>query len=217
MDTRSNKVSHPMRSDTEADAIVPDTLIVWTESTGTDMALSFQEAEGCAAIWDFVSHVQQNLMAMAGPDDALSDDAMDNFANPLSLPRPELSNLDDIASLMRTVIATPQGRDSLSKLVISDDYIRKLVPIVTMAEDLESLDDLHHLCNIMKMLVLLNDTQIIEHVVTDDVVMGVVGALECKWWTRRLGRQPLTLSCRRSRLPNPQGQSPPLFERSIKV
>ncbi|KAL8996008.1 MAG: hypothetical protein Q9169_004389 [Polycauliona sp. 2 TL-2023] len=155
-----------------------DTLIVWTESTGTDMALSFQEAEGCAAIWEFVSHVQQNLMAMAGPDDALSDDAMENFSNPLALPRPELSNLDDIASLMRTVIATPQGRDSLSKLIISEDYIRKLVPIVTMAEDLESLDDLHHLCNIMKMLVLLNDTQIIEHVVTDDVVMGVVGALE---------------------------------------
>ncbi len=28
-----------------------DTLIVWTESNGIDMALSFQEAEGCAAIW----------------------------------------------------------------------------------------------------------------------------------------------------------------------
>lgn len=28
-----------------------DTLIVWTESNGTDMALSFQEADGCAGIW----------------------------------------------------------------------------------------------------------------------------------------------------------------------
>ncbi len=28
-----------------------DTLIVWTDSNGTDMALSFQEADGCAAIW----------------------------------------------------------------------------------------------------------------------------------------------------------------------
>ena len=28
-----------------------DTLIVWTESNGTDMALSFQEADGCSAIW----------------------------------------------------------------------------------------------------------------------------------------------------------------------
>ena len=145
------------------------------------MALSFQEAEGCAAIWSFVSQVQQHLGAMSGPDDALSDDAMENFNNnPLALPRPELSNLDEVASLMRTVISTPQGRDSLAKLIITEDYIRKLVPLVTMAEDLESLDDLHHLCNIMKMLVLLNDTQIIEHAVSDDMVMGVVGALECK-------------------------------------
>ncbi|KAL8968517.1 MAG: hypothetical protein Q9183_002426 [Haloplaca sp. 2 TL-2023] len=156
-----------------------ETLIVWTESSGTDMALSFQEAEGCAAIWSFVSQVQQHLAALSGPDDALSDDAMENFNNnPLALPRPELSNLDEVASLMRTVISTPQGRDSLAKLIITEDYIRKLVPLVTMAEDLESLDDLHHLCNIMKMLVLLNDTQIIEHAVSDDMVMGVVGALE---------------------------------------
>lgn len=28
-----------------------ETLIVWTEQNGTDMALSFQEAEGCAVIW----------------------------------------------------------------------------------------------------------------------------------------------------------------------
>ena len=28
-----------------------ETLIVWTESGGTDMALSFQESEGCASIW----------------------------------------------------------------------------------------------------------------------------------------------------------------------
>jgi protein phosphatase-4 regulatory subunit 3 len=30
---------------------VIDTLIVWTEPNQTDMALSFQEAEGCAVIW----------------------------------------------------------------------------------------------------------------------------------------------------------------------
>jgi protein phosphatase-4 regulatory subunit 3 len=28
-----------------------DTLIVWTEHNGVDMALSFQEAEGCSQIW----------------------------------------------------------------------------------------------------------------------------------------------------------------------
>lgn len=32
-------------------AILSETLIVWTEPNGTDMALSFQEAEGCTVIW----------------------------------------------------------------------------------------------------------------------------------------------------------------------
>lgn len=106
---------------------------------------------------------------------------MDSFANPLVLPPSELRNLEEIEHTMRGAVATPQGRDALSKFVIGEDYIRKLIPLVGMAEDLESIEDLHHLCNIMKMLILLNDTQIIEHVVTDHVVDGVVGALECGW------------------------------------
>lgn len=114
-------------------------------------------------------------------DDALSDDAMDSFANPLVLPAAELRNLEEIEHTMRGAVSTPQGRDALSKVVISDDYIRKLIPLVGMAEDLESIEDLHHLCNVMKMLILLNDTQIIEHVVSDGIVDGVVGALECEY------------------------------------
>jgi len=49
-----------------------------------------------------------------------------------------------------------------------------------MAEDLESLADLHRLCNIVKTIILLNDSTIIEHVVSDNCVLGVVGALECE-------------------------------------
>ena len=113
-------------------------------------------------------------------DDALSDDAMESFPHPFTLPPPELGNLEEIQNSMRTVVGTPHGRDALSKFVIGDDYIRKLLPLVETAEDLEDLEDLHHLCNIMKILILLNDTQIIEHVVSDSVVLGVVGALECK-------------------------------------
>jgi hypothetical protein len=75
--------------------------------------------------------------------------------------------------------STAAGRDALAKFTVSADYVTKLVPLVAMAEDLESLSDLHRLCTIMKTLILLNDTAIIEYAVTDDVVLGVVGALEC--------------------------------------
>lgn len=58
MDTRNSKVNFTKKKipaarwyeHVEVDNRV-DTLIVWTESTGVDMALSFQEADGCAAIW----------------------------------------------------------------------------------------------------------------------------------------------------------------------
>lgn len=82
---------------------------------------------------------------------------------------------------MRAANSTPGGREALAKFILAQDYIPKLIPLVDMAEDLESVSDLHRLCSIVKMLILLNDTAIIEYVVTDPVVLGVVGALECEF------------------------------------
>lgn len=95
------------------------------------------------------------------------------------LPAPELGNLPEIEHIMRNASMSQVGRDTLSKIVIRDDYVAKLLPLVGVAEDLESLADLHRLCNIMKALILLNDNAIIENVVTDPLILGVVGALEC--------------------------------------
>ena len=103
------------------------------------------------------------------------------------LPAPELGNLPDIEQVVRAASSTPQGRDSLSKFVLGEDYIAKLLPLVSTAEDLESLPDLHRMCNIMKSLILLNDTAIMERVVTDEVILGVVGALECKLMSITVG------------------------------
>jgi protein phosphatase-4 regulatory subunit 3 len=169
-----------------------ETLIVWTESNGVDMALSFQEAEGCSAIWEFVSDIQTRLAALA-PDDGLSDDLLD-AVNPLSLPDPQLGRLDEVENIVRAASNTPAGRDALIKFIMNPEqqYIVKLAPLVEMAEDLESLPDLHRLCTIMKHLILLNDTSIIEFVVTDQAVMGVVGALECE---RVRIKSTYTVSC----------------------
>ncbi|EMC99020.1 hypothetical protein BAUCODRAFT_22318 [Baudoinia panamericana UAMH 10762] len=155
-----------------------DTLIVWTETNGVDMALSFQEAEGCAGIWDFVSDIQQRLSTLA-PDDGLSDDLPDPV-HAVILPQPELGRLDEVDNAIRGASTSPAGRDALVKFVMSPEqmYILKLAPLVEEAERRESVSDLHRLCNIVKHLILLNDTSIIEFVVTDQAIMGVVGALE---------------------------------------
>ncbi|KAM0693574.1 hypothetical protein Q7P36_006830 [Cladosporium allicinum] len=156
-----------------------ETLIVWTEANGVDMALSFQEAEGCSSIWEFVSEVQTRLAALA-PDDGLSDDVLDSLHNLVALPDPQLGKLDEIELAIRNASQTPTGRDALISFIMNPEnlYIMKLAPLVEMAEDLESTPDLHRLCTIMKSLILLNDTSIIEFAVTDQALMGVVGALE---------------------------------------
>ncbi|KAF3940557.1 hypothetical protein ABW19_dt0208274 [Dactylella cylindrospora] len=154
-----------------------ETLIVWTEPNGTDMALSFQEPEGCAAIWDFVSHVQNRIMSLGSADDILSDDN-EALLYSVKLPKPELSILPNIENMMHTLTINAAGRDSLAKFIIHDDYIPKLVPLLDMAEDMEMLPELFSLCRIMKIIILLNDSTIIEYIVTDEVVMGVVGILE---------------------------------------
>ena len=156
-----------------------DTLIVWTETNGVDMALSFQEAEGCASIWDFVSEVQGKLSPLA-QDDGLSDDLLDP-PQPIVLPEPALGRLDEVEAAIRAISLNTTARNTLPKYILQpgDNYILKLAPLVTMAEDLESVQDLHKLCTIMKHLILLNDTELIEFAVRDEAVMGVVGALEC--------------------------------------
>lgn len=47
----------------ESSQLVLETLIVWTEPDGVDYALSFQEAEGCSEVWNFIAEVQQHMKA----------------------------------------------------------------------------------------------------------------------------------------------------------
>ncbi|KAI1176624.1 DUF625-domain-containing protein [Nemania sp. FL0916] len=157
-----------------------ETLIVWTEPTnGIDMALSFQEAEGCAMIWKFINSIQQQYNPSSNhQDDSLSDDLAMDVVNPTSLPEVSMGNLAEIETQMRQMTSTINGREALAKYVVAENYIEKLLPIVADAEDLENLSDLHRLCNIVKTIILLNDTAIIEHAVSDACVIGVVGALE---------------------------------------
>lgn len=115
----------------------------------------------------------------AHTDELLSDDANDAFIESVMLPPPELGNLPDIENMIRQANTSAESRNSLGKFLIADDYIKKLIPLLSVAEDLESLSDLHRLCNITKMIILLNDTVIIEHIVTDEVILGIVGMLEC--------------------------------------
>ncbi|KAJ6447109.1 developmental regulator flbA [Purpureocillium lavendulum] len=152
----------------------PERILLETKILKED---GFQKQQGKS--WRFISNIQQALQNnTAIVDDGLSDDLAMDAGAAINLPAAELGNLAEIETTMRMMATSPTGRDGLAKAIMAEDYIGKLIPLVEMAEDLESLPDLHRLCNIMKTILLLNDTTIIEHAVSDDCVLGVVGALE---------------------------------------
>lgn len=179
-----------------------DTLVVWTEPTGVDMALSFQEAEGCNEVWEFLTEVQKHFMGLT--EEALTD-SPPTTPNPQSptavlgmstsgsglepllnimgdyrgLPDPSLANLEKIDSMIKdTTVRGPMMREKLTTWLMEAHYIRKLVPFFHSVEELEALPALHMLCTIMQTILLLNDSFLFEYILQDDVFLGVVGMLE---------------------------------------
>ncbi|KAK3339382.1 component of IIS longevity pathway SMK-1-domain-containing protein [Neurospora tetraspora] len=128
----------------------------------------------------FIDGVQQTFHnVLGGADDSLSEDlTMDMSTSTFTLPPADLANLPDLENVMRQMSNTANGREMLVKSIMEADILPSLGNLVDMAEDLESLDDLFRLCNMTKTMLLLNDTAIIEKAVSDECVLGVVGALE---------------------------------------
>ncbi|PKI82928.1 Platinum sensitivity protein [Malassezia vespertilionis] len=170
-----------------------DTLVVWTEPDGTDLALSFQELEGCNEVWEFLSEVQHHFLLngevsfSAWSDKSKSaldpefsgelDDAPSRA--PFALPLPELDNLGYIdAALRDACMHSVLTREKAIEWVLSTDYIRKLIPKFDAAEHGEDLAALHRLYNIMRTLVTVNDNVLVEYLLQEDVFFAAIGMLE---------------------------------------
>nr|XP_019048585.1 hypothetical protein I302_02357 [Kwoniella bestiolae CBS 10118]OCF27515.1 hypothetical protein I302_02357 [Kwoniella bestiolae CBS 10118] len=150
-----------------------DTLIVWTEpATGLDMALSFQDPEGCEDIWQFICEVQRHLLSMTCKSHS--------YFLPLFIPRNVniSSNTSEQEMFIRMQAKSPIGRERAVEHILNEDYIKHLITVLEQAEDLESLEDLHALCSLMQTIILFNDNGVFEYILQDDVFMGVMGMLE---------------------------------------
>ncbi|KAJ3117031.1 Platinum sensitivity protein, partial [Physocladia obscura] len=140
-----------------------DTLVVWTEEDGTDMALSFQEQEGCEDLWRAIREIKAKLggtvsdpgidnLSRQSEDDDNGDDRGFAFDGTLSLPTPSMGTIKDIEELMFGTSKGAYGRGQLTKFIIEENYIEKMLPLLEMCEDLESFDELYSLAHIVKMI-----------------------------------------------------------------
>lgn len=161
-----------------------DTLIVWSEGDNFDLALSFQEKLGCDEIWEKICQVQGKDPSVEITQDIVEEsederfDDMSDSAPPIELPSCELSRLEDISELISNCLSSPMRKEKLAAAIESEGYIRKLVNLFHMCEDLESMEGLHHLYDIFKNIFLLNKNVLFDVMFSDELIFDVVGCLE---------------------------------------
>ncbi|XP_063216283.1 serine/threonine-protein phosphatase 4 regulatory subunit 3 [Bacillus rossius redtenbacheri] len=161
-----------------------DTLIVWSEGDNFDLALSFQEKAGCDEIWEKICQVQGKDPSVDITQDIVEEsederfDDMSDSAPPIELPACELSRLEEINELIATCLTSPMRKEKLAVAVENEGYIRKLLNLFHMCEDLENTEGLHHLYEIFKNIFLLNKNALFEVMFCEETIFDVVGCLE---------------------------------------
>lgn len=168
-----------------------ETLIVWTDLAGKDLALSFQENEGCADLCDFIVRVQQeNLSPMIslyfvipiresaaeGPRELT-----ELVTGPISYPPDKLTreNLDEFADIINQGSNSQYTRTSILNFVVESNYLRVMYALLQDLEQARDLPGLHLLCEITKALLVYNEAQIFEEFFkNDENALAVVGMLE---------------------------------------
>ncbi|KAJ7462163.1 component of IIS longevity pathway SMK-1-domain-containing protein [Mycena latifolia] len=169
-------LSTPIRS-TDVYQRQQETLIVWTEPNGADYALSFQDPEGCSEVWNFIVDVQ-NHINVSDEQTASPHVGVDTLARGGQLPAPQLGNIADIERAIKGISKTQQIKERLCEYIMGEEYFKALIDVLQTAEDLESIENLHALCSITQTILMLNDHNLYEHILSDELFPGVVGMLE---------------------------------------
>ncbi|KFM68154.1 hypothetical protein X975_26338, partial [Stegodyphus mimosarum] len=169
-----------------------ETLIVWSEGDNFDLALSFQEKAGCDEIWEKICQVSsRSILNVQGKDPSVDitqdlveesederfEDVSDS-APPIELPPCELSRLEEVNEAISSCLPSPARREKLAMILESENYIKKLLKIFHMCEDLENLEGLHQLFEIFRNIFMLNKNALFEVMFAEDTIFDVVGVLE---------------------------------------
>ncbi|MGH0161183.1 UNVERIFIED_CONTAM: hypothetical protein FKN15_054627 [Acipenser sinensis] len=178
------RIKHPSALGLEVGQQIQDTLIVWSEAENYDLALSFQEKAGCDEIWEKICQVQGKDPAVEITQELIDESEEERFeempetSHLVDLPPCELNKLEEIADLVTSVLSSPIRREKLALALMNEGYIKKLLQLFQVCEDLENTEGLHHLYEIIRGVLFLNKAALFEVMFSDDCIMDVVGCLE---------------------------------------
>jgi hypothetical protein len=166
-----------------------DTIITWSEEIGgvtADLALSFQDTEGCLQVWNAIDCCKgENAkfgMSLSFSGSEASDG--DAAVQAVSLPStPTKENLYQVLEVFSNI--PPASHGALAKYICETDksFLPKLLELFEELEkdSLESapdIDSFHRLFHVFRGFVQLNHSQIFELLFSDENWMRFVGVLE---------------------------------------
>lgn len=173
-----------------------ETLIVWTDLSGKDLALSFQETEGCADLCEFIIKVQQEQYSpeislyyvmprtsVIDGDSFLQNglgDITELITGPVKYPElPETNNLEGILDNLCQGLNSQFIKSCILNHIIEHQFLFKFNQVFAELERARDLKKLHLLSEIIKTLIVYNEVALFEEILAaDDIVYGLVGMLE---------------------------------------
>ncbi|KAF7302120.1 SMK-1 domain-containing protein [Mycena indigotica] len=162
-----------------------DTLIVWTEPNGADYALSFQDPEGCLEVWNFICEVQQHITGLEATRALSSSPDIDapvvttpQLLRSGQLPPPKFEILIDIERAVKGLPRQSAGRERICEHIMQVDYIGTLIQLFKEAVELDIIDNLLGVSGLLQAILLLNDHNLYEHIITDELFPDILSILE---------------------------------------
>uniref|UniRef100_A0A0N4Z597 SMK-1 domain-containing protein n=1 Tax=Parastrongyloides trichosuri TaxID=131310 RepID=A0A0N4Z597_PARTI len=168
-----------------------DTLVVWAEGENVNLALSFQEKDGCEQTWANIvkaqgrnpAELEAELRALDSRDNNSSLNSSGVAASSIAgddieLPACNLGNLCHFENLLSNSLGTPVQRERMAIAIEESSYIRQLCGIFQLAENMEHSDKLAIFGKIVKGLFMLNRRPIVVEMLDSQYVKDIVGMFE---------------------------------------
>ena len=178
---------HRIRRDVPYQRQGEDTIISWSDPEfETEVALSFEEQVGCDSIWKELGNLHPEGL---GPRGLPRRGCVDEFESvtsvsgedagascPAEIPSPSRGNLEDLARVLSDL--SPHQREGVAAQLLQSDYIPKVLRMFEQCEDLDDRTALTHLYKVVRGMIMLTDSSLLEELLKEEYVMQVVGALE---------------------------------------
>uniref|UniRef100_A0A0N5BLK2 SMK-1 domain-containing protein n=1 Tax=Strongyloides papillosus TaxID=174720 RepID=A0A0N5BLK2_STREA len=167
-----------------------DTLVVWAEGENINLALSFQEKDGCEQTWANIVkaqgrnpvEVEAELRALEARDNSSLNSSSVNGSSiagdDIELPPCNLGNLSNFENLLSNSLSTPVQRERMAIAIEESSYIKQLCGIFQLAENMEHTDKLVIFGKIVKGLFMLNRRPIVVEMLDTQYVKDIVGMFE---------------------------------------